>query len=155
MRIHHISLDLTAGDLTSMVQEFAPDAKFRITTITPEGIRGQVKLLIWSIDFVARPNHGQHDTVSVEITASKLVPIPNSIVQRQLKEAMRDAPPGIDVIQQALKVHVPSILEPFGVELRIRELRCLEGFLHLSLEDIALPAFTRLMSGVSRSPEKS
>lgn len=148
MRIHRINLDLTADNLTSMIEQFAPEAKFRVTSITPDGIRGQIKLLLWSVDFTAKPMSTSDGMVSIEIGASKLVPIPPALVQRQLKEAMKDAPTGVDVIQQALKVHLPSILAPFGISLVIRELRLLEGFLHVSIGEIDLPDFKQLMESI-------
>jgi len=150
LRIHQVTFNLTADDLTSMIHEFAPEAKFRIADISPEGIHGQIKLLLWSVDFMARPRSTQDGVVSLEISASKLVPIPPALVQRQLKEAMKDAPNGIDVIQQALKVHLPSILGPFGIRLNIRELRCGDGVLHLAVEDIDLPTFQQLTQSIRK-----
>ncbi|MCL6455127.1 MAG: hypothetical protein K6T78_16095 [Alicyclobacillus sp.] len=144
MRIHQVSFNLTADDLTSLIQDFAPDAKFRIAEITPSGIHGHIRLLLWSVDFLARPRSSADGVVSLEISASKLVPIPPALVQRQLKEALRDAPNGIDVIHEALTVHLPSVLAPFDLHLTVRELRCGDGILHLTLEDIDLPRFQQL-----------
>ncbi|KPV44529.1 hypothetical protein [Alicyclobacillus ferrooxydans] len=146
MKIHHVSIDLSIDDLNSMIREFAPDAKIRILSIDADGIRGQVKLLWWSVDFLAIPLNGSDGTVSVDISASKLVPIPSSIVERQLKEAVRSAPSGVDVIQQALKVHLPSILSPFGIALTIKDLSTDRGLLHISINSIDLPSFRQLTS---------
>lgn len=150
MRIHQVTFNLTADDLTSMIHEFAPEAKFRIVDVSPNGIHGHIKLLLWNVDFIARPRSTEDGVVSLEISASKLVPIPPALVQRQLKEAIKDAPSGIDVIQQALKVHLPSILAPFAIQLNVRELRCGEGVLHLAVEDIDLPTFQQLTQSLRK-----
>lgn len=144
MKIHHVSIDLSVDDLNSMVREFAPEAKIRILTIDSDGIRGQVKLLWWSVDFLAIPLNGSDGTVSVDISASKLVPIPPALVERQLKEAVRMAPSGVDVIQQALKVHLPSILSPFGIALTVKDISTDRGMLHVSIQSIDLPGFSQL-----------
>ncbi|MCF8567808.1 hypothetical protein LLE49_24095 [Alicyclobacillus tolerans] len=145
MRVRQISIELNAQDLNEMLDEFVPDAKIRVLDIHEDGIRGQLKLLLWNIDFVARPMSQSPDELSLDITASKLVPIPSALVQRQLKEAMRTAPSGIDVIQQAIKVHIPSILSPFGVSLSIRELKPYDGFLRLGLNDVRVPKFSQIL----------
>ncbi|QSO47744.1 hypothetical protein [Alicyclobacillus mengziensis] len=144
MKIHHVSIDLSIDDLNAMIREFVPDAKIRILSIDSDGVRGQVKLLWWSVDFLAIPLNGSDGTVSVDVSASKLVPIPSSLVERQLKEAVKSAPSGVDVIQQALKVHLPSILNPLGIGLTVKDISTDRGLLHVSLQSIDLPSFAQL-----------
>lgn len=139
MRISRVVIDLGIADLNEMLVDFLPDARLRVTDINENGIIGQVKLLLWNIDFAARPNSNRPDELSLEISASKLVPIPSMIVQRSLRDAIKDAPNGINVIQQALKVHLPSILNPLGIYVKIRELQCHNGFVRVGLEGIRLP----------------
>lgn len=139
MRISRVVVDLGIADLNEMLVDFLPDAKIRVTDIHEGGIIGQLKLLLWNIDFAARPTSGRSDELSLEIAASKLVPIPSLIVQRSLRDAIKDAPNGIDVIQQSLRVHLPSILNPLGIHVKIRELACHNGFVRVGLEGIRLP----------------
>lgn len=139
VRISRVVIDLGIADLNEMLVDFLPDAKVRVTDIHEGGIIGQVKLLLWNIDFAARPNSSRPDELSIEVSASKLVPIPSLLVQKSLREAIKDAPNGIDVIQQALKVHLPSILNPLGIYVKIRELKCHNGFIRIGVEGIRLP----------------
>ncbi|GMA50723.1 hypothetical protein GCM10025857_20800 [Alicyclobacillus contaminans] len=144
MRISHVCVDLTADDLNSLIADFAAEANLRFTEIIDEGIRGQVKLLFFNVDFFAKPASTSPEEVSVDVTAHKLMAIPGSVVNRQLREAMKDAPAGIDVIRNSLVVHLPSLLRTVGVDLRIRELRCYNGYLRAHVEKISLPAFHML-----------
>jgi len=139
MRLSRVVIDVGISDLNEMLVEFMPDAKARVLDIQEQGIIGQVKLLLWNIDFVARPSSSKSDELAIEINASKLVPIPSAIVQRQLKEAIKEAPAGIDVIQQTLKVHLPSVLGPLGVNLAVRELSCHNGYVRLAVDGLSLP----------------
>lgn len=144
MKIHHVSVDLSIDDINSLVKEFIPDAKIRILSIDADGIRGQIKLLWWHVDFLAVPDKTSDGIVSVDISASKLVAIPSAIIERQLKEAVKSAPDGVNVIQQALKVHLPSILNPFGVSLTVQDISTDRGLLHVSIQSIDLPSLSQL-----------
>ncbi|MFD1675584.1 hypothetical protein [Alicyclobacillus fodiniaquatilis] len=140
MRISHVSLQLTADDLNQWVQELAPDVKLRISEIREDGVHGQLKFLMWYVDFVARPHcYRDREEIAVEISARKLVPIPAAIVQRQLEEAMKDAPQGIEVLRQVLKLHVPSLLEPLNIGLNVRDFTCRDGRLLINVDDCELP----------------
>lgn len=155
MRVSHVTIDLTAADLTDLVHDFAGDDKIVFDSITESGIKGQIKLLLWSVDFVAIPSCTDEGEVSIEITAHKLVPIPSGIVERQLREAVKDAPPGIDVLQQALKVHLPSLLNPLGIAMSVRQLRTYDGFIRIALAEVKLPSpsnMMRLRKSRSRTP---
>lgn len=149
MRLSHLALELSVSDINELLREVAPDLKVRITEIDHDGIHGQLKLLIWNVDFTARPScSAEQETLSIDIGARKLVPIPSPIVQRQLQEAVKDAPPGVDVIRQTLRVHLPSLLAPFGVSLKVKELRCGIGKVMLSVGDVALGELGSLMGRV-------
>jgi hypothetical protein len=139
VRVTHLTLDFTVDDLNQLLREFIPDSQLIITAIDRIGIRGQLRFMFWNVDFIARPFSPGADEVSIEITAHKLVPIPPAIIERQLREAIKDAPPGVDVLQQTLKLHVPSILEPFGVRLGIKELQTHEGFVRLAVSGLETP----------------
>lgn len=128
-----------------MIAEFAPEAKITVTHVDESGIYGQVKLLLWNVDFVARLSCTAEGEVSIEVAAHKLVPIPGMIVNRQLREAVKDAPPGVDVIQQALKVHLPSLLRPFGASLGIQEIRTYSGYIRLKVDKVRLPNLKELL----------
>jgi hypothetical protein len=145
VRISHICVDLTAEDINSLIADFAADANIRIVDVRPDGIRGQVKFLFWNVDFVARPSSDVEHEVCVNVAAYKLVAIPDVIVNRQLREVVKDAPPGIDVIRNSLVVHVPSLLRTFGIGLKVKELQCHDGFVRLDVEDVGLPALMKLM----------
>jgi hypothetical protein len=144
LRISHVRVDLTADNLNSLIADLAADANIRITEVTPDGIRGQVKFLFWNVDFVARPASEVQHEVSIDVAAHKLVAIPDAIVNRQLREVVKDAPPGIDVIRNSLVVHVPSLLRTFGIDLKVKELQCHDGFVRLDVEDVELPAVMKL-----------
>jgi hypothetical protein len=145
LRISHVRVDLAAEDINSLIADFAADANIHITHITPDGIHGQVKFLFWNIDFVARPSSDAENEVSVNVSAYKLVAIPDVIVNRQLREVVRDAPPGIDVIRNSLVMHVPSLLRTFGIGLKVKELQCHDGFVRLDVEDVEMPELAKLM----------
>lgn len=145
MRASHITVDLTAEDLTDLVHDFAGDGKIVFESITEAGIKGQIKFLVWNVDFLAVPSCADEGDVSIEITAHKLVPIPPGLVERQLREAVKDAPAGIHVLEQALKVHLPSILSPLGISMSVRQLRTYDGFLRVALAQVKLPAPGQLM----------
>ncbi len=136
MRVSQLGIRLTATDLNEAVAEFAPSVQLRVTEIREDGLHGQLKFLLWNIDFVAQPSAMQDgSTVYLDVSAHKLIPIPMTLVQYQLKEAMKDAPPGIDVIRQTIKVHLPSILKPFSASLRVREFECHQGYVSIVFED--------------------
>ncbi|WAH37024.1 hypothetical protein [Alicyclobacillus dauci] len=139
MRISHVNVQLSADDINGWITELAPDLKLRITDIKEDGVHGQLKILMWNIDFLARPHcYREREEVAVEISAHKLVPIPAAIVQRSLQEAMKDAPQGVDVLRQILKVHLPSILHPLGIALKVEDFTCREGHVVLNVADCEL-----------------
>ncbi len=144
MRISHVRVDLSTDDINSLIADFAVDSNLRITDIREDGICGQVKFLLLNVDFIAKPSSGTEYEASIDIAAHKLVAIPGTVVNRQLREAMKDAPPGIDVIRNSLVVHVPSLLRTLGIGIKIRELRCYNGYLHVHVEDVELPPFKKL-----------
>jgi hypothetical protein len=146
VRLSHLTLDLTAQDLTELVRDFSVEDKIMFDTITEDGIRGRIKLMVWSVDFVAVPSCTEEGEVSIDITAHKLVQIPPGIVERQLREAVKDAPAGIGVLQQALKVHLPSLLSPLGISMTVRQLKCYDGFLRIALARVQLPPPGDLMA---------
>jgi len=145
VRVSQVTIDLTSQDINEMIEEFAEDVKIQVTDIREDGIHGHVKLLLWNIDFTARPSTTGDGEVSLIVAAHKLVPIPSAIVERQLKSAVKDAPAGIDVIQQAIKVHLPSLLSPFGISLNVKELRAYQGFLRISVHGVQLPSLKQLL----------
>lgn len=139
MKVSHLELRLSSSDLNQMLAEIAPDVKVKILDIGDSGIHGQVKLLVWNIDFIAKPSADwASDAVNLDISAHKLVNIPSSIVERQLREALKDGPPGIEVLRQSLRVHVPSLIQPLGVELRVKDIHCQPGYLVLAVEQLQL-----------------
>lgn len=146
MRISHVTVDINTQDLNSLLEEFLPDSSVRIVDITESGIRGQVKLLLWSVDFIARPASGDDD-VSLDISAYKMIPIPSALVQRSLKEAIKDAPAGVDVIRQSLRVHLPALLGPLGIDMTVRELRVYDGYLRVTVDNVQLPKLNALLAG--------
>jgi hypothetical protein len=148
VRISTVTIELSTEDINSLLEEFASETRIRLTDISPDGIRGHVKLFLWNVDFLAKPSFGIHSDVSLDVSAHKLVPIPSAIVQRQLKEAVKDAPPGVDVIRQALRVHLPSLLEPFGISLGLQELQCHQGFVRVTVDSVQLPKLKQLVSSV-------
>jgi len=139
LHISNVTIDLCTDDLNSLIQDLAPDLKIRLTDIDDNGLHGHVKLLFWNIDFVARPAFTTSGEVALDVTAHKLVPIPGSLVQHQLKEAIKDAPAGIEVIQQSLRVHLPSLLAPLGMSLKVREITMMNGMLRIAVADAVLP----------------
>ncbi|MBX6353557.1 MAG: hypothetical protein IRZ10_09510 [Thermoflavifilum sp.] len=147
MRISQVILHVSADDLNRAIAEFAPDTKARVTRIDSEGIHGEVRLWIWSVDLLLRPSVTADGQVAIEVSAQKLVPIPSAIVERQLRLAMKDAPAGVDVFQQALRVHLPSLLRPFGVSLALRELRTMDGYLRVAAEAVEFPSPLASRSG--------
>ena len=152
MRISQLEFKLTTADLNELIYEFAPDVKIRITDIQEDGLHGQLKLLVWNVDFVARPScDREKEELSLDISARKLINIPVQIVEHQLREAMKDAPQGIEVMRQTLKVHVPSILQPLGISLRIREFRCLNGVVTVAIEQVRVPDLKRLLGKSSEA----
>lgn len=136
MHIRRISVELDATDLNSIINEFLPEAPLNVISIDTEGIRGQVRFLFWKIDFVAMPYSLSSDELNIDVNAKKLVTIPTSIIQRQLREAMKDAPPGIDVIQQMLRIKLTPLLAPFGLSLQVEELQVVEGAVRIVLGGI-------------------
>lgn len=139
MRISNVSIRLTADDLNQWLIEAAPEVKLRIIEIKEDGIHGQFKFLMWNIDFLARPHcYKEREEIAVEISAHKLVNIPASIVQRSLQEAMKDAPTGVEVLRQILKLHVPSILEPLNIALKVEDFACRDGSIVLQVADCEL-----------------
>ncbi|MCL6599222.1 MAG: hypothetical protein K6T81_10835 [Alicyclobacillus macrosporangiidus] len=139
MRVSQISIVMDRDDLQEWMEELLPQSGVRILSITPEGIRGQVKLLWWHVDFLAVPSIPAPDTVAIDISAHKLVPIPSALVQRHLKEAVRDGPPGISVMEESLRVHLPSLLAGLGVHLHVRHLGCEQGHVTVSVEGLSVP----------------
>jgi hypothetical protein len=140
VRLSQVIVYVSVDDLNRAIEELAPDAKARVVRIDGDGIHGEVRLWIWSIDFLARPSIGADGQVSIEVSAQKLVPIPSAIVERQLRMAVKDAPVGVDVIQQTLRIHLSSLLKPFGVSLALRELRTVDGYLRIAAEAVEFPA---------------
>lgn len=139
MRISNVSIKLTADDLNRWISEIAPEVKLRICDIQDDGIHGQFKFLMWNIDFLARPHcYREREEIAVEISAHKLVAIPASIVQRSLQEAMKDAPSGVEVLRQVLKLHVPSILEPLRIALKVEDFSCRNGAVVIDVADCEL-----------------
>lgn len=166
MRISRVNIELSADDVNSLIEEFAPDAPIRITHITRDGLYGQLKLLLWSVDFTAKVwCGGENDgstvgadgrgvpdaegsvpsTVFVDVSAHKLVAIPSMIVERQLREAVKDAPDGIDVIRTTLRVHLPSLLIPLGVTMAMEALETADGALRIGMRQLALPGLAGMM----------
>jgi hypothetical protein len=143
MRISNVSIELSTEDINSLLDEFASEARLRLTDISPDGLRGQVKLFLWNVDFLAKPSFGIHSEVSLDVSAHN---IPSAIVQRQLKEAVKDAPAGVDAIRQALKVHLPSLLQPFGISLGLKSLECHQGYIRVTVDSVQLPKLKELMS---------
>lgn len=139
MHISNVIIDLSIEDLNEFIADVAPDLKIHLNDIQPDGFRGHIKLLFWNIDFVARPSFTKNGEVALDVSAHKLVAIPGSIVKYQLKEAIKDAPPGIEVIQQSLRVHLPSILGPFGMALKVSELTMTPGMLRIGVENAVVP----------------
>lgn len=139
VRISRITVDVSVGDLNSLLTDFMPEGHLMITSMTPEGIFGQLRFLFWNVDFTAIPFSTSEKEMNIEITAHKLVTIPTAIVQRQLREAIKDAPPGIDVISQTLRVNVANFLRPFGVSLNVHELQTYDGFVRLTVSGIEVP----------------
>ncbi|MCL6627392.1 hypothetical protein [Alicyclobacillus shizuokensis] len=150
MRITHITLDFTVDDLNELLREFIPDSQLVITGIDRLGIHGQLRFLFWNVDFVAKPCSPSPEEVSIEVTAHKLVSIPPAIIERQLREAVKDAPDGVEVLQQALRLNVPLILQPFGIRLGIRELQTHDGFVRMALRDVETPRLMRLVRGIRK-----
>lgn len=150
MRASHLTIDLTALDLADLVHDFIDDDKITFDTITESGIKGQVRFLVWNIDFLAQPSCNDDGEVSINITAHKLVPIPAGIVERSLREAVKDAPDGIEVLQQALKLNIPSLLSPLGINLSIRQLRAYDGFLRIALANLKLPSMHDLQATLKK-----
>ncbi|EPZ50897.1 hypothetical protein [Alicyclobacillus acidoterrestris] len=139
MRISQVTIKLSADDINRMLQEFAPDVKLRIVEIRDDGIYGQFKFLMWNIDFIARPHsYKEREEVAVEVSARMLVPIPASIVERSLQEAVKDAPQGLEVLRQVLKLHVPTILSPFKIQLKVRDFSCHNGAVVIDVADCEL-----------------
>ncbi|MFB5190687.1 hypothetical protein [Alicyclobacillus fastidiosus] len=139
MRISQVSLKLSADDINQWIHELAPEVKLRILEIRDDGIYGQLKFLMWNVDFIARPHcYKERDEIAVEISARKLVPIPASIVERSLQEAVKDAPQGIEVLRQVLKLHVPSILEPLKIGLKVQDFSCRAGSVVIDVADCEL-----------------
>ncbi|SIS83118.1 hypothetical protein [Alicyclobacillus vulcanalis] len=137
MRISNISVRLSADDLNSMIAEFAPDVPLRITSVRPDGVHGQFKFLMWNIDFAARPtSNPDKGEVALEISARKLVNIPPALVQMSLQEAMKDAPQGIEVLRQSLRLNIASLLDPLGISLKLNDFTCGDGFLVIDLARI-------------------
>ncbi|MCL6633428.1 MAG: hypothetical protein K6T63_12450 [Alicyclobacillus herbarius] len=150
MRITHLTLDITVEDLNELLREFIPDSQLVITSIDRLGIHGQLRFLFWNVDFVAKPSSPNAEEVSIEVTAHKLVSIPPAIIERQLREAVKDAPEGVEVLQQALRLNVPLILQPFGVRLGIRELETHDGFVRIALRDLETPRLLNLVRGLRK-----
>ncbi|QQE78971.1 hypothetical protein [Alicyclobacillus sp. SO9] len=138
MRISKMSFDLEAKDINSMIHEFAPEANLWVEAIDQYGVRGHLKLLFWNVDFVAVPYSTDRDEINIQITAHKLVTIPPAIIQRQLQEAIKDAPEGIDVLSQMLRVKITSLLRPFGLSLEVDELQPYDGFVRIGLSGVEL-----------------
>lgn len=152
MRISNLDIKLTATDINELLEEFFPEVKIRITEIEEDGLHGQLKLLMWNVDFIAHPHADRdHEMVSLDVSAHKLVPIPTAIVERQLREAIKDAPYGIEVLREALKVHLPSILQPLGLSIRVREFKCYSGVLTLGVEQLNIPRIKELLDKKKRN----
>lgn len=145
MRISQISLRLTVEDINSILHDALPDAQLRVTEIVPGTIRGQVRFLFWNIDFVAQPAVGPDSQVSIDVSAHKMVPIPAAIVGRQLREAIKDAPPGVDVIQQSLRVRLPDLLRPFGVQIAITTFHAVDNAIEICVENVSIPELQALL----------
>ncbi|MCL6442910.1 MAG: hypothetical protein K6T83_05545 [Alicyclobacillus sp.] len=145
MRLSHVTVDLDAQDLNDLLAEFLPHGNLRVSEVRDGMIRGQVRLLWWHVDFTAKPSSIAPSDAQLDITASKVIPIPASIVQKQLKEAMRDAPPGVDVLRQSLRVHVPSLLSPFGISVQIDEFAAHDGYVRVKVRNLQLPDIGRLL----------
>lgn len=165
MRISNVSFRLSAEDLNDIISETAPDVRLRITEIRDDGIHGYLRFLMWNIDFLARPySNRDRDEIAVEISARKLVSIPPAIVNRSLQEAMKDAPTGIEVFRQSLKLHVPSILEPLGVKLTVEDFACRDGHVTVSVSNcdlallkgkLKLPSNDISLAGTSHTSRKN
>lgn len=139
MRISYMRFQFTVADLNAWLADLLPDVRIRIQDIKEGAVHGQLKFLMWNVDFVARPHcNKDRDEIALEISAHKFVAIPISIVERQLQEAMKDAPEGIEVLRQNLKVHVPSILEPLDIKLKVTDFACRESQLIFQIADCNL-----------------
>ena len=145
MRVSSISVELSAEDINELITEFAPKAKVQILSIDERGVHGQVKFLLWNIDFTAMPSAIPNGQVSIEVAAHKLVAIPGPLVQRQLKEVVKDAPPGVDAIQQALRIHMPTLLQPFGASLVLDEFKPYPGYVRIKASKIQVENIKRLL----------
>ncbi|RIV17280.1 hypothetical protein D2Q93_15545 [Alicyclobacillaceae bacterium I2511] len=148
MRIARIRVDLTADDINLLLLEWGTASVIRVTGVTSEGIRGQVKLLWWGVDFLAKPGMAVDGSATIEVSAFKLVPIPSALVEKRLREAMKDAPSGIDVIQQTLKVHLQSLLRPFGTNLNLAEFQCHDGYVRIGVDGLTLPRLQDLFAAI-------
>lgn len=139
MRISHVRFQFNVKDINGWLTDLVPDVKIRIQEIKGGAVHGQLKFLMWNVDFVAQPHcYNDRDEIAIEISAHKFVTIPVSIVERQLQEAMKDAPEGIEVLRQILKVHVPSILEPLKIHLKVSDFACRDNQLVLQIDDCDL-----------------
>ncbi|MCL6548188.1 MAG: hypothetical protein K6T30_04670 [Alicyclobacillus sp.] len=136
VRVSHICLDLDVRDLNTLLAEFLPEPDIRVVDIRTDGVHGHVRLWWWNIDFVARPCASGPAVIAVDVSAHKLVPIPSAIVHFHLREAMKDAPPGVDVIRQTLTVHLPSVLKPFGLSLEVQEFRAHDGYIRIVADNV-------------------
>jgi hypothetical protein len=153
VRIARMNFDLEAKDINSMIHEFAPEANVWVEEINQYGVRGHLKLLFWNVDFVAVPYSTDRDEINIQITAHKLVTIPPAIIQRQLQEAIKDAPEGIDVLSQMLRVKITSLLRPFGLSLEVEELQPYDGFVRVGLAGVQVQNLAAIFSasGAGRS----
>jgi|GEM_PF-2776802 len=150
MRIRQISLEIDAGDINSIFADFLPDVPLRVTSIDQEGIKGQIHVLWWNIDFVAMPYSLTSDELNIDISARKLVSIPTSIIERQLREAMKDAPPGIDVRQQMLRVRFTPLLAPIGLSLQVEHVQPCNGYVQITLAGVGAKNVALWFQGESR-----
>jgi hypothetical protein len=145
VRVSNITVELSAEDINELIAEFAPEVKIQIVAIDERGIHGQVKFMLWNIDFTAMPAATPNGQVSIEVAAHKLVAIPGPLVQRQLKEVVKDAPPGVDAIQQALRIHLPTLLQPFGASLVLDEFKPYPGYVRIKASKIQVENIKRLL----------
>ncbi|GLG02558.1 hypothetical protein Alches_25990 [Alicyclobacillus hesperidum subsp. aegles] len=156
MRISNISFRLTKEDLNEMIAELAPDVRLRIVDIKSDGVHGQFRFLMWNIDFCARPYcNREKGEIAVEITARKLVNIPPALVQMSLQEAIKDAPSGIEVLRQSLKLNVPSILEPLQISLNVEDFSCVDGSLVIRVSDCDLALLKGKLPSLGRHTQPS
>lgn len=140
MHLSHVEFQFSTQDINSLLTEVAPDLKARVVDIVEEGIRGQLRFLFWNIDFIAHPScDAKTNCLLLDISAKKLVPIPGVVVNRQLQDAMRDAPSGVEVVRQSLKLHLPSILQPLGVGVDVKEIHMSDGMLRVVVENCKIP----------------